>query len=138
MLKYHSSSCYRNFHREMARFNIVTSCPLEQAEPSQQEPNIDVSEQCSKGFKPSVSSNVCIFCSADCITVRQKTIHTLYRVSEKPMAQKLLNAGVLFRDRVYTETARMCDVGDVFAADILYHDNCHKGYFNEYQARLKK
>ena len=29
------------------------------------------------------------------------------------MAQKLLNAGVLFRDHVYTEIAGMCDVGDV-------------------------
>ena len=54
------------------------------------------------------------------------------------MAQKLLNAGVLFRDNVYTETARMCNVGDVFAADILYHDNCHKGYFNKYQARIEE
>ena len=97
----------------MARFDIVASHPLEQAEPSQH-----VSERRSKRFKPSVSSNVCIFCGADRITVRQKTVHTLYRVSEKPMAQKLLNAGVLFRDRVYTETAAMCDVGDVFAADI--------------------
>ena len=31
--------------------------------------------------------SACIFCSADCITVRQKTIHALYRVSEKLMAQ---------------------------------------------------
>ena len=38
MFKYHASSCYRNFQREMARFDIVTSHPLEQAEPSQQEP----------------------------------------------------------------------------------------------------
>ena len=44
MFKYHSSSFYRNFQREMARFDIVTSHPLQQAEPSQQEPSIDVSE----------------------------------------------------------------------------------------------
>ncbi len=54
------------------------------------------------------------------------------------MAQELLNAGVLFRDHVYTETAAMCDVGDVFAADILYHDHCRKGYFNKYQARIEE
>ncbi len=28
MFKYHASSCYRNFQREMARFDIVTSHPL--------------------------------------------------------------------------------------------------------------
>ncbi len=52
--------------------------------------------------------------------------------------KKVLNAGVLFRDHVYTETAAMCDVGDVFAADILYHDHCRKGYFNKYQARIEE
>ena len=58
----------------------------------------------------------------------KKKIHTLYRVCEKPMAQKLLNAAMLFKDQVYTETAAMCDVNDVFAADILFHDYCCKDY----------
>ena len=44
----------------MARFDIETSHPLEQAELSQQEPSIDVSERRSKRFKPSVSSNVSV------------------------------------------------------------------------------
>ena len=65
-----------------------------------------------------------------------KKIHTLYRVCEKPIAQKLLNAAMLFKDRVYTETAAMHDVNDVFVADILYHDYCCKAYFNEYQAKI--
>ena len=54
------------------------------------------------------------------------------------MAQKLLNAAMLFKDQVYTETAAMCDVNDVFAADILYHDYCCKAYiyFNKYQAKI--
>ena len=39
---------------------------------------------------------------------------------------------------MYTETAAMCDVGDVFAADILYHDHCRKGYFNKYHARIEE
>ena len=99
VFKYHASSCYRHFHRKMASFDIVTS---HQEEPFQQEPSIHVSERCSKIFKPSIPSNVCIFCSADRITVRWKTIHTLYRVSEKLMAQKVLNAGILFRNHVYT------------------------------------
>jgi hypothetical protein len=38
------------------------------------------------------------------------------------MAQKLLNAAILFKDHVYTERAAMCDLDDVFAADIQYHD----------------
>ena len=53
------------------------------------------------------------------------------------MAQKLLNAAMLFKDHVYTQTASMSDLhlGDVFAADILYHDHCRKGYFNKLISR---
>jgi len=52
------------------------------------------------------------------------------------MAQKLLNVAMLFKDRVYTETATMHDVNDIFADDILYHDYCCKAYFNKYQAKI--
>ena len=43
---------------------------------------------------------------------------------------------MLFKDRVYTETAAMSGVDDVFPADILYHNYSCKVYFNEYQARI--
>ena len=36
------------------------------------------------------------------------------------------------------ETAAMHDVGEVFAADILHHDHCCKGYFNKYHAKIGK
>ena len=39
--------------------------------------------------------------------------HTLHRVSETPIVQKILNAGVLFREHVYTENDTMCDVNNV-------------------------
>ena len=78
-----------------------------------------------------------VFCGADRKTVKQKKINTLYRVREKPMAQKLLSAAMLFRDQVYTETAAMHDVNDVCAADILYHEYCCKAYFN-IRLRLQK
>lgn len=54
------------------------------------------------------------------------------------MAQKLLSAAMLFKDYVYTETAAMCDVGSVFAADIRYHDYCCKAYFNKYHAKIEE
>ena len=67
---------------------------------------------------------------------KKNKVHTLYRIYEKPMAKKLLNAAMLFKDRMYTETAAMSDVNDVFAADILCHDYCCKAYFNKYQAKI--
>ena len=42
----------------------------------------------------------------------------------------------IFKDQVYTETAAMNDVNDVFAADILYHNYCCKAFFNIFQANI--
>jgi len=74
----------------------------------------------------------------ECKTVKRKAIHTLYRICERPAAQKLLNAASLFKDPVYTTTATMSGVGDVFAADILNHDPCYKVYFNTYHKRIEE
>ena len=137
IMKYHASSCYRNFQRDMAKTDSISQ-PSEQTKSSQQCPIecIATSEPRSKRFKPSTA--VCIICGSDRTTVKWKTVHTLYRISEKPMAQKLLNVAMLFKDRVYTETAAMRDVGDVFAADILYDDHCCKSYFNKYHAKIEE
>ena len=51
-----------------------------------------------------------IFCGSDCKTVKQKKIHKLFRICEKPMAQKLLNVAMLFKDHVYIQTVVMCEV----------------------------
>ena len=45
------------------------------------------------------------------------TIYALSKIYAKLIAQKLLNAAMLFKDHVFNKTA-MCDVGDDFAADI--------------------
>ena len=71
------------------------------------------SEPRSKRFNPATSS-VCIICGSDRVTVKWKTAHKLYRICEKPIAQKLLNAAMLFKDEVYTEIASMSGVGDFF------------------------
>lgn len=136
VMKYHTSSCYRNFLRDIAK-TVPLVQPLEQPEACQvlEEPMDRTSEPRSKRFKPATSS-VCIICGSERATVKRKTVHKLYRICEKPMAQKLLNAARLFKDRVYTEIAAMSGVGDVFAADVQYHDHCFKGYFNKYHAEI--
>ena len=74
IIKYHTSSCYRNFMRDMAKPDSIAAVP-EQSEPSQPEPT---SEPQTKRFKASVTGNVCIFCGADGKTVKRTTIHMLY------------------------------------------------------------
>ncbi|KAI4823606.1 hypothetical protein KUCAC02_012184 [Chaenocephalus aceratus] len=115
IMKYHTSSCYRSFQRDMAKTDSITQ-PLEQSEPSQQGPVNDTSERHSKRFKSSVTTDVCIFCGSDCKTFKQKKIHTLFRICERPMTQKLLHVAMLFKVHAYTETAAMCKLDDVFAS----------------------
>ena len=45
---------------------------------------------------------------------------------------------MLFKDRVYAEIAAMHDVGDVFAADILYRTSCCKGYLTKYHGKIEE
>jgi len=69
---------------------------------------------------------------------RQHTVNILYRICEKSIAQKLLNAAMLFKDHVFTKTAAMSEVGDIFAADIQYHDHSCKSYaIEEIMANLE-
>ena len=89
IMKYHASSCYRNFQRDMAKIDSISQ-PSEQTKSSQQCPIecIARSEPRSKRFKPSTA--VCIICGSDRTTVKWKTVHTLYRISEKPWHKNYL------------------------------------------------
>ena len=99
-MKYHASSCYRRFQLDLgkivslAQTSVELSKSLQQAqEPTDtyeqcelselsqhaQEPSVSYEQQ-SKRFRPSETKDVCIFCGADRKTVKQKIVHTLYRI----------------------------------------------------------
>ncbi len=69
--------------------------------------------------------------------MKQRKVHKLLRVSEKSMAQKLLNASKLLKDRVYIQTVSMCGPEDVLAAEFQYHSCCCKEYFNTCNAKIE-
>jgi fructose-1-phosphate kinase PfkB-like protein len=70
-------------------------------------------DQHRKRLKPNNMKQVCVICGSDCKAVKQQKVHNLLRICEKQIAQKLLNAGKLLQDRVYTETAAMCGPEDL-------------------------
>ena len=78
IIKYHASSCYRSFQRDMAKTASITR-PLKHSEPPQQAQGLptDTSERRCKRFKPSKTTSVCVFCGANCKTVKQKNTQTL-------------------------------------------------------------
>ena len=133
-MKYHSSTCYKKFQRDMEKKR------KEESNDVQLSLTVDYVEndndQRRKRLKTNETKQVCVICGSDRKTIKQQKVHKLLRICEKPIAQKLLNAAKLFQDRVYTETASMCGPEDVFAADIYYHSYCCKEYFNKYNLKI--
>ena len=66
-----------------------------------------------------------MFVSYEDLQLKQKAkkVRKLLRVSEKTVAQKLLNAA---KDHVYIQTVSMCGPEDVLAAEFEYHTRCCK------------
>lgn len=132
IIKYHSSTCYKKFQRDMEKkrkqesSNVQTSLTVDDA---------GNNEQQRKRLKMN-TKQVCVICGSDCKTVKQQKVHKLLRICETQIAQKLLNAAKLLQDCVYTATAAMCGPDDVFAADIYYHSYCCKEYFNKYNLKI--
>lgn len=75
----------------------------------------------------------CIFCQKD----RFKGDRKLHRVSEKIMASKLLEYSRKRKDHVFTRLSTYESVGDVFAADVMYHPGCSKNYFRHSLAKIE-
>ncbi len=92
----------------------------------------------ARGFKLIEIKDICVICGSTRKTVKQTKIHKLLRICEKHMAQKLLNASKLFKDRVYTETVAMREPEDVFTADLYYQSYCCKDYFNKYNTTIEE
>lgn len=142
LMKYHSKSCYRRFQRYVEKKR--TSSPPDEAKSackpgtSTSEDNCHVQRRSKRIKLTPTTINVCIICGSAVKTIKQKKVHKLLRVSEKPMAQKLLNAAKLLKDRVYIQTLSMCGTEDVLAAEFEYHTCCCKEYFNTYNAKIEE
>ena len=52
-----------------------------------------------------------------------------YHISEVNVAKTLLKAANFNKDSVHTQCILFKNVGDVFAADVMYHSNCLNKYF---------
>ena len=66
---------------------------------------------CTQCTKRSVHAH--FLATTGLVQIASQLDRRLYTLCTESNGPKLLKAGVLFRDRVYTETAALCDVGDV-------------------------
>ena len=142
-IRYHAISCYGTFVKACKRSSETqnnTDCETtERQVPSPSSSPAVIEPRKSKRLK--VSEPVCVICGKNRLWVRSsKTIeHTLYRISEKPRAQKILNAGALFQDDVFARLSTYHEIGPeaVFAADVLYHATCLRNYLSIYDRKIE-
>ena len=127
-MKYHSKSCYRRFQRDVEKKR--TSNPPHEAKSAckhgtaRSEDNCHVKRRSKRIKLTPTTINVYIICGSAVKTIKQKKVHKLVRVSEKPMAEKLLNVAKLLKGCVYIQTVSVCGPEDVLAAEFEYHTCC--------------
>ena len=139
-IKYHVNTCYPRYARqkgwEEKRKNVQNDCQSR----SQDIPDLtlenQIPEQRAKRRKMHKSTD----CESKCIICDQRSYkedEKNLRISVMKRAKQFLSATKLFKDDVYTRTIFLNNVGDVFAADILYHRNCLSNYILKFQRDLQ-
>ena len=139
-IKYHVNTCYPRYVRqkeqEEKRKNAQNDCQST----SQDIPDLTLENQIPeqrakrrKMHKSTDCENKCIICDQRSYKGDEKKL----RISVMKRAKQFLSATKFFKDDVYTRTIFLNNVGDVFAADILYHRNCLSNYILKFRRDLQ-
>lgn len=75
----------------------------------------------------------CIICNC----VKRKGLTKRYRICEKKRAKQLLLAMKYFKDDVDKRCVFLETVGDIFAADLVYHSNCLSNYILRFKRDIE-
>ena len=128
-------SCKKNDKKKEK--NVQNDCQLmSQDIPDLTLENRYIPEQWAKRQKMHESTdckNKCIICDQRSYKGDEKKL----RISVMKRAKQFLSTTKFFKDDVYTRTIFLNNVGDVFAADILYHRNCLSNYMLKFQRDLQ-
>jgi len=136
-IKYHVNTFYQRYVRCAQRKDIRKENP-DQQEPRTEDNNSTDHENSCRQSKRRKSeeierSTLCIVCNQK----KCKGDSILYRISVSKRAKQLLLASKFFKDEVYTRCSLLETPGDVFAADILYHNNCLSGYILKFKREIE-
>ena len=138
-IKYHRTNCYSPYILRGSRVsNDVVSTPQDNEETSTTAClEIDVSEQPRATRSASLASPVekdltqkpCEICHQ----MKYKGDTSRFRVSEHQRATRFLAALKFNKDDVHRRLIFCESVGDIFAADVMYHKNCMSGYLLSFE-----
>ena len=68
--------------------------------------------------------------------MKRKGDNKRVRICENRGAKLFLSATKFFKDTVYDRRSLLGNIGDVFAADVLYHKNCMSSYILKFDREL--
>ena len=136
-IKYHSKKCYSSYIRKGERKNEPALDVNPEVGPEMQCLEIDVTDQAPRTRSASMTSpegktlvsplgqQSCIICQQ----AKSKGVSKLFRISEYKSAASFV---------VHTRCVFFQSVGDIFAADIMYHNGCMRAYIRDFERSLEK
>jgi len=76
----------------------------------------------------------CIVCNQ----IKSKSIKKKFRICEAKRAKLFLSAIKYNKDDVYTRCSLLQNIGDVYAADIIYHKHCLTNYLRNFEREIEE
>ena len=150
-IKYHVNTCYSRYVRQKKRTEDKDVDQGEPEDPTKDEPVSSRNEQSkpetrsSKRLKLDLSNTASTSASAvkdsPCIVCNQmksKDIVKRFRICEARRARLFLSAIKFNKDDVYTRCSLLQNIGDVYAADIMYHKKCLSNYLRRFEREIEE
>ena len=137
-IRYHSSNCYGPYVLKAAR--VVDNEPNNDSQSETQalsclEVDVTVTRTTrSASLSSPEGKTVCVICNH----AKVKGDIKLWRVCENQRAATFLAALKFNKDEVNTRCVFLKTVGDIYAADIMYHTNCMSGYLLQFERDIVK
>ena len=143
-IHYHAKNCYSSYILKASRVSKGSSDDYQNDATNSscnENENSDVPARSTRSSTGAGSSrddeDICVVCGF----AKHKQDTKLHRIAEHVSASKFLAAYEFNKDDVYRRCVFFKTVGDIFAADIMYHRNCMSGYilqFDRDMSRIKE
>ena len=150
-IKYYINTCYSRYVRQKKRTEDKDVDEGEPEDPTKDEPVSSRNEQSkpetrsSKRLKLDLSNTASTSASAAkespcivCNQMKSKGIVKRFRICEARRARLFLFAIKFNKDDVYTRCSLLQNIGDVYAADIMYHKKCLSNYLRRFEREIEE
>ena len=127
-IRYHVKSRFAKYKRSGERFTETPTLNKREASP-ESAPFGPKSRLKRVKTTVNVREKPCIFLNQ----FKYQSNTKRYRTSEVNVAKTLLKAAKFNKNNVHTQCILLKNVGDVFAADVMYHSNCLNKYFKKFR-----